>query len=744
MFSDLVQSLRDEARRANERRLLVLTGDHETCLDAVPAVLDVLSPTDPVLVGYCAISRVERHRPRQADALLGTTRECVVLDAHENCHPNAIGRVVGTVDGGGVLVLLAPPLDKWPDRRDRFDETLAVPPDDVEEVTGNFRRRLVGLLRAHEGIAIVDVNTDTIERDGLIDPAVADAQYHPTPSTERFFPEVAYESSRSSDQMQAVRTLERLREPAHAVVVEADRGRGKSSAVGLAAGALAAEGRDVLVTAPAFSGAREVFLRARELLEQLDDLSFSDEREIRTTNGSIRFEPPAVAADRLDDSNQFPDAVVVDEAAALPVALLERFLTPVPVAFVTTIHGYEGAGRGFSVRFRDRLAASDLDVTECSMQTPIRYAKSDPIERWAFRVLLLDARPAVDQIVADALPETTTYGRPTATALLEDEHRLRELFGLLVLAHYRTEPDDLARLLDAPNLSVRTLTHEGSVVSVALLAREGGLSPEMCETAYRGDRIRGNMLPDLLTGQLRDSEAARSTGIRVMRIATHPAIRSRGLGSQLLSEIHSEFEDRVDWFGVSYGCTPGLLRFWRDNGYRMVHLSTTRNETSGEHSAVMLRESGSDSGSALYDRHTRQFRERIGGMLVDTLSDLDPDIIRAALAATGGSVDFEFSHNEWRFVVSAAFGPGQFDMYPLPFRRLVLAFLTDPEADELSDREERLLVRRVLQTHSWEEITEVMDYPSTSGCRRTLGHAFQPLVERYGDARATEERRRYE
>jgi tRNA(Met) cytidine acetyltransferase len=740
MLRDLVQSLQEEAHRANERRLLVLTGDHETCLDAVPTALDVFDPTDAVLIGHRAIGRLERHRPRQADALLGTTRECVVLDSHEDCHPNAIGRVVGAVDGGGLLILLAPPLNEWPGRRDRFDETLAVPPSDVTDVTGNFRRRLVTLLFSHEGIAIVDVDSGVVKRDGLTDPEPMSSTYHPSPPPEGSFsfPSVAYESCLSSGQTRTVRTLERLREPEKAVVVEADRGRGKSSAVGLAAGALASEGRDVLVTAPAFSGAREVFARARELLEQLGELSFTDGKVIRTTSGRIRFEPPTVAA------YENPDVVIVDEAAALPVALLERFLTPVPVAFVTTIHGYEGAGRGFSVRFRDRLAASDLDVTENTMQTPIRYAASDPIERWVFRTLLLDARPPVDQVVADARPETTMYERPTATDLLEDEHRLRELFGLLVLAHYRTEPDDLTRLLDAPNLSVRTLTHEGSVVSVALLAREGGLPAEMCEAAYRGDRIRGNMLPDLLTGQLRDPNAALSTGIRVMRIATHPAARSRGLGSQLLSEIHAEWGDQVDWFGVSYGSTPGLLRFWQDNGYRTVHLSTTKNETSGEHSAVMLRPS---SDSELYDRHTHQFRKRIGGMLVDTLSDLDSDIVRAALAATSSSAKRsapDLTDSEWRFVVSAAFGPGQFDMYPAPFRRLVLSSLSDSDVDAHSEREERLLVRRVLQTHSWKEVADTMDYPSPGGCRRALGRALQPLVEQYGGQIAADERRRYD
>jgi len=47
------------------------------------------------------------------------------------------------------------------------------------------------------------------------------------------------------------------------VVAEADRGRGKSSAAGIAAGALALSGADVLVTAPAFRNAAEVFARER-------------------------------------------------------------------------------------------------------------------------------------------------------------------------------------------------------------------------------------------------------------------------------------------------------------------------------------------------------------------------------------------------------------------------------------------------------------------------------------------------
>ncbi len=403
-------------------------------------------------------------------------------------------------------------------------------------------------------------------------------------------------------------------------------------------------------------------------------------------------------------------------------------------------------------------------MTDVRMDDPIRYARGDPVEGWAFRALMLDARPTVDAAVADATPETVDYRALDPDDLLADEHLLGEAFGLLVLAHYRTEPDDLARLLDAPNLSLRALTYGGHVVSVALLAREGGLDAATREAMYDGERVRGNMLPDVLTSQLRDPEAAAPVGHRVMRIATHHAVRRRGLGSLLLGEIESETGDGVDYLGTGFGATPDLLDFWAENGYRTVHLATTRNAASGEHSALMLRPT-SDEGRALARRHGRWFRERIGAVFSDALSDLDPDVVRAALAAcdAAGHSVVDCSAYEWRLTVAAAYGPGLADAAPRPFRQLALAHLLDSGADwtevsntragserardravDLSAREERLLVRKVLQAHEWETVADELGYVSTAECMRTLGRAFQPLVDRYGDEVAFAERERYE
>ncbi|MFB6222434.1 MAG: tRNA(Met) cytidine acetyltransferase TmcA [Haloarcula sp.] len=744
---DIARSLRQEARRSNERRLLVLAGDPDRTRERASAALDAadVSRAETTVVGPDPFLNCEHHEQSRAEELLGRTRTAVVLDAHEELRPDAVGRTVGAVDGGGLYVILAPSLETWPEERDGFDGSLAVPPFDVEVVTGHFRRRFVETLRAHRGVAVVDVDTDTVERNGLTNPAPSRPVPEPAPPADAQFRTETYAQCLTDDQRDAVQAFESLADPETAVVVEADRGRGKSSAAGLAAGTFAANGQDVLVTAPQYRSAGEVFARAADLLDTLGVDFTHDQspepRQLSVDNGGcVRFSPPAEAVTRPDD----PDVVIVDEAAALPVQRLEQFLAAPAVAFTTTVHGYEGAGRGFSVRFRDRLTESEHDVTDVTMTSPVRYSDADPVEVWAFRALLLDARPPVDQLITDATPETVEYRQLSAADLLADEHLLREVFGLLVLAHYRTEPADLARLLDAPNLTVRALTHGDHVVAVALLAREGDLSAETRATMYSGGRVRGNMIPDVLSTQLRDEAAGIPVGQRVLRIATHAAVRSRGLGSHLLSEIRTEFAGTVDWLGVGYGATPGLVRFWDDNGYHTVHLATSRNSTSGEYSAIML-DPCSDAGAALARRHGRWFQDRIAAVLSDPLADCDPDVVRAVLRATDSEPTLSLSEWEWRLIAGVPGGASILDTNPRPFRRLTRRHLSVPaDPTALTDREERLLVRKVLQTRPWPAVTEELGFVSERECMRALGGAVEKLTRLYGDSSVQEELDRHQ
>jgi len=759
--------LREEARASDERRLLVLAGDPTTTRERAEGALDAaaidraattyLGPAEP-LDCEC-LDTTQSHR------LLGTTRTALVVDCHERCEPDTLGRVAGVVDGGGLLVLLVPPLSEWPDRRDAFDDSLAVPPFETADVTGHFRRRLVETLRAHRGVAVVDVDTGTVERDGRCERAPRLAAPPVTPPAGHAFPAAAYDACRTQDQSDALAAFERLREDGAALVVEADRGRGKSSVAGLAAGSLALAGQDVLVTAPGYRSARELFARAAELLTEAGALADRDRTDaphrLATAGGEIRFCEPAALTDHADEF----DRVFVDEAAALPVDRLRETLDADGAAFTTTVHGYEGAGRGFSVRFRAELADSALSVTDANLAEPIRYAAGDPVEVWSFRALALDARPPVDPLVADATPESVTYRALSPAELTADETLLREVFGLLVLAHYRTEPNDLARLLDAPNVSVHALLSEGHPVSVALLAREGGLAPDRRAALYEGGTVRGNLIPDLLASQLRDEDAAGPVGHRVLRIATHSAARSRGLGSLLLSHLRercvndrgddaggvdrSSADGVSDWLGVAFGATPRLVEFWRANGFQTVHLGTSRDARSGEHSAVML-DPLSTAGRDLCERHTRWFLRRLPGTLADTLSSADPDLVRAVCRAAAGTPALDLTRFEWRVAAGIPHGAAFVETAPRPVRRLALRHLVDPVESPpdgrtaLSARQERLLVCVALQYRSWAETSAVIGATSTRACKRALGDTVERLVALYGDetARAELERLR--
>lgn len=788
---DVGMRLREEASRVNERRLLVLAGDRDAGYDALNAVVDSLDVaiTETTLVGPDERLRCEQVSQARADRLLGETREVIVLDCHDGLDPNALGAVVGAVSGGGLFVLLTPALDDWPTRQDDSRDRLAVAPFDRSEVTGRFRRRLIETLRAHPGIAVVDVTEGTVDADGLTHPAprvrTADDQTRVPGEAfdgSRTFPETAYESCLTDDQVAIVSAFERFapdgedgagvdstRPERRALVVKAHRGRGKSSAAGIAAAALAAGGESVVVTAPAFRNCTPVFERTQEVLDVLEEdadreggcrdgervdgssggvddhrdaVDESQARLLRTrAGGSIRY----VSPNALEETLTRRSVVIVDEAAALSVSVLETTLVADRVAYVTTVHGYEGTGRGFAVRFRRRLADADHTVDEVTATTPIRYAAGDPVECWAFRALLLDARPAVSQLITEATPTATTYERPIAEELVCDELRLRETFGLLVMAHYRTEPADLERLLDAPNLLVRTLEYDGHVVSVALLAREGGLPATTRAKMYEGERIRGNMIPDVLTSQLRDEAAGTSCGLRIVRIATHDAVRGRGLGSTLLESIVCEFGDEVDWLGTGFGATADLLRFWTGNGFGSVHCSTTRNDRSGEYSAIMLRPT-SEAGAALCERHATWFPRRLESVLSDACAAMDPDVVRALCRSIPetGSPPLDLTDREWRLVAGAAYGPGLLDVDPGPFRRLVIQYLLDdPDHGDLTAREERLLVLRILQGRPWSAVAKTLEYHSAGQCMRSLGQALCPLVDRYGTSPARDVRERF-
>jgi tRNA(Met) cytidine acetyltransferase len=86
-----------------------------------------------------------------------------------------------------------------------------------------------------------------------------------------------------------------------------------------------------------------------------------------------------------------------------------------------------------------------------TLDAPVRWAANDPLERWLYRSLLLDAQEpdlsTVMPIISEAVFEKLEQSTLAANANL-----LTDVYGLLRSAHYRTTPDDLRFLLDAPHV----------------------------------------------------------------------------------------------------------------------------------------------------------------------------------------------------------------------------------------------------------------------------------------------------
>lgn len=650
------------------RRLIILRGERDPTLRQAALLVSALRDVVVLEAGHMA--------PAKARALLGRSLDAVVLDLHAGLSADVLGQSHGVVRGGGALIVCAPPAGAPVPSAE-----LAVYPFAVEQVGTRF--------------------WDRFERHV--------ARLNTQPPATPLAPPPAPESG-SAEQRRAVERLSRafVAERGARFALVAERGRGKSSALGLAiAAALGRATLSVAVSAPSQDAATEL-------------LRFAPRADPR-----VRFHLPS----ELLLLETAPDAIVVDEAAQLSVAWLRALVARYPratLAFATTTHGYEGTGRGFLLRFLDWLEREPMPTERIELSEPIRWSAGDPLERLVFDVLGLHAEPAA------AHPEPVTLPAPRRLPPEElgaDEPLLQSAFGLLVAAHYRTTPGDLQRLLDAPNLQVRAIAESKRVLGVTLLAREGGLPRSACEALARGAyRIRGHALADTLIVHAGYPEAGELGMLRSVRIATHPALRGRGLGRALVEHVHATFD--VELFGTVFGATPELVAFRQALGYVVVRIGSAWGASSGEPSVVMLRATSPRAHAliaALRADLARNLPLQLALLAADGELGVDPALAEAfavALPAPEPLDEREARRRVERFAASAQ----TMEAALSPLTLLLRA--QRAELARLAPAERAVLERRVLGLQSW---TSVARAAGLSGPRAAM-RAFRPAVRRLLDA----------
>ncbi|OAG30762.1 N-acetyltransferase 1 [Nematocida displodere] len=547
----------------------------------------------------------------ETEKALGTTTDLCVLQDFSQIRANALASVVESVKGGGIIIL------------------------SVTETNSIFIQRLYKLLSTCNSYLIVDSQLKVLKesfipsptaKENSIEGVVEQAKERIEEKKNLLNPlsvitsdslSILMQLCRTKDQIDAVIKMGEILDQRTTVAVTADRGRGKSAALGLTVALAIVKGmNDVLITSPHISNVQTLFefivlgLNSLGYKEQKDyhiDYSKENKRAIekivvsKTHYQTVRFLPP-------QKMMYSPSLLVVDEAAAIPLTLLKEMMGMYPVLLSSTTAGYEGTGRALSLKFFKVVNPEVVRLFE-----PIRYGENDPVEAWLNKSLSLSPEippmsvfPAFDKCSVFALNKEKLFSGSEAT-----EKVLASLASILLSGHYKNTPNDMQILADSQEHTLLALVSaEGRVLGLAQVVREGKKS-EACtnkEQTYRTKRTEeGDLIPWTLSQYYLDLGFFDVAGVRVVRIAIHPDAQSMGYGSHLVGKIISLIGepsttqtpsealfatpalDDVDYIGVSFGVTPRLLNFWSLQKMSPAYLKHTVSKSTGENSLIMLK-----------------------------------------------------------------------------------------------------------------------------------------------------------
>ncbi|MCW3131517.1 MAG: tRNA(Met) cytidine acetyltransferase TmcA [Candidatus Methanospirare jalkutatii] len=659
-----------------------------------------------------------------SERLLGETYASLILDLTEGFHPNDLGIIVETIAAGGMILAVAPPLDAWSSLRGKWHEELVSEPFSLSQVVPRFYRRFAKRTLAAEGIIIYDFDEKKLvkryefegkEAQKDASEALEASKEEIKIPEERKIKKKLYKLCATQDQVEFLRLMERFferKKARKAVILTADRGRGKTAVLGIVTPFLISRMYAVLkrpvriiLVAPSPAAVQTFFVFLRKaLIRQGMKFKSKETAEGLTTVVSTKYaRVEYVIPRRALVEKELADIIIVDEAAAIDVSVLRKITEgSTYTIFSSTIHGYEGAGRGFSVRFLKYLEAdADVELEKMHMEEPIRYGKGDPIEKWLNDVLLLDAKPAE---LSDADIRAVSSGEMKFEQLDKDalsEQILREFFGIYVLAHYRNRPSDVTILLDMPNHFAFRVSVNGKTICSLHIAVEGGLSSEMIAKMKSGFKPRGQMIPDLMLKHYWMEDFPKLKGVRIVRIATHPALMRRGIGSFALREL-LKWASSFDWVGAGFGVSPELLRFWLRNGFLPAHITPQRNEISGEHTVVVLKASNFDLEAV-----NAEFVRRLVEYLCDELRDLETETALGLIRSIKrkGAPKISLGDVERCRMQKYLEGFSAYEYIADIARPLVKAFYC--AGGSINDEQnERVLVAKCLQLKSWREIEE--------------------------------------
>ncbi len=660
---------------------------------------------------------------KESNKTLGQTYDDLILDLTEGFHPNDLGILAETVREGGVIIALSQPVKAWESLRGRWHEDLVSEPYTVEDVTPRFYSRFMMKTLSAEGIIVFDADRRKVIRKYEFRKKFEPREEILIPDEKTEIKRKLYKLCATQDQVRVLQLFESFFEKEKekkAVVITANRGRGKTAVLGIVTPYIISRLERtlkrpvrILVVAPNPQSVQTYFDFLKKALVRQGMKNFSEKKSgdmttvINSRFARVEYAVPA----RAMVEGEFSDVVIIDEAAGIDVPVLFRIVENVRYAiFSTTVHGYEGTGRGFAIRFLRRMEEDEnTEVDRIELREPIRYGLGDPIEEWLYDVLLLNAQPAeIDEEDIESVErDELEFEELDKDMLIENDELLREFFGIYVLAHYRNRPSDLVILLDMPNHIPLRVKVNGKTVCALHVAIEGGMDDVTIKKLAEGYKPKGQIIPDLILKHYWDYEFPKLKGVRIVRIATHPSLMDMGIGSFALKMLVKWVAERdMDWAGSGFGVSPELLRFWTKNGFVPVHITPQRNEVSGEYTVIVLKALKMHIESRV-EMINSEFVRRVIEYLGDELRDIEIETAMRLLASLKRDINVpqpEYTRVERRRMMKYFQGHSLFEYVSDIARPLVRYHYSKTGRADLDEKEERVLVAKCLMMKAWKEV----------------------------------------
>ncbi|MGL1956459.1 MAG: GNAT family N-acetyltransferase [Colwellia sp.] len=645
-FSDFKQ----QALAQYERRLVVLSGEESWALSLLQSISVVNLACDtstqnkaPNLIYGDSDIIISNVQYKRFFDKLGSESETIIF-ADSAFNIDALAALSGTLVAGGILFLVLKNDNDSSRFLTRLLKLTHLMPQHViikQKQTDNFLKQLN------------NAHTDYSKR------YVAQTKSDELPLSFPFF-------CITAEQVLAVNAITKvaLGHRKRPLILTADRGRGKSSALAIACAQLFKTTEiklHIIVTAPNFQALAIFF---KQLSNSLPSALIQGSK-VTYDKSTLEF----IAIDQL--INEFPSAglLLVDEAAAIPVYLLTQLLANYHrTVFASTVHGYEGAGRGFTLKFQQVLTKKCPQWRKLHLNQPIRWRENDPLEKLIFDSCLLNAELESfneHEVQAKSVDLTSlAFTVYTPNSLINDEVLLSQLFAVLVTAHYQTKPSDLKMLLDNPNVKVVCLHScdfkQKKIVAVALLITEGKTTVDYSSKSTESfseittdlisnstvnsstanitnetinaitnsqRRLKNHFIPQSLLTHCGVAQAFNYQYLRVMRIAVHPQLQQQSIGSHFIDQISVyASHQNIDFVGASFGVTKQLLSFWLAASFQTMRIGFTKDKASGEHSALVLK-AVSVEAHALQKNIHYQFYRSFDHLLVDEYKELPTDLV---------------------------------------------------------------------------------------------------------------------